>query len=90
MSDAETLRALQFALDKYPQQVEVVPLAQMVTESARANERRPAWVKVALPDELVKAMRGGAGERDLVLLVRVPREVIARSESKIILPGEVK
>jgi hypothetical protein len=90
VSDADDLRSLQFALDKYPQQVEVVRLETMVTESARANERRPAWVKVALPDELVKGMRGGPGERDLVLLVRVPREVLTRSESKIILPGEVR
>ena len=84
------LESLQFALEKYPQKVELVPLAQLVTETARENDRRPAWAKIALPDELVKSLRGGDAEGDLVLLVRVPREVLARSESSIVLPGEVK
>ena len=85
----QPLDALRFALDKYPQKVELVPLAQLVTETARENERRPAWAKIALPDELVKGLRGG-DEGDMVLLVRVPREVLQRSESNIVLPGEVK
>ena len=90
MSAKDPLEALRFALDKYPQKVELVPLAQLVTETARENERRPAWAKIALPDEVVKALRGGDAERDLVLLVRVPREVLSRAESSIVLPGEVK
>jgi len=88
VSARDPLEALRFALDKYPQKVELVPLAQLVTESARENERRPAWAKVALPDAVVKGLRGGDGDGDLVLLVRVPREVLARGESKIVLPGE--
>ena len=88
MSD-DPRKALQFALEKYPEQVEAVPLAQLVADSARQNERRPAWAKVVLPDEVVKGLRGGDGG-DLVLLVRVPRDVVGRSESSIILPGEVK
>ncbi|HEV8630328.1 MAG TPA: hypothetical protein VGV61_08425 [Thermoanaerobaculia bacterium] len=90
MSPKDPLEALRFALDKYPQKVELVPLAQLVTETARENERRPAWAKIALPDEVVKALRGGDADRDLVLLVRVPREVLSRAESSIVLPGEVK
>ena len=88
MSD-DPRKALQFALEKYPEQVEAVPLAQLVADSARQNERRPAWAKVVLPDEVVKGLRGG-DRGDLVLLVRVPRDVVGRSESSIILPGEVK
>lgn len=88
MSPRAPLEALQFALEKYPQKVELVPLGQLVTETARENQRRPAWAKIALPDELVKSLRGGDAEGDLVLLVRVPREVLARAESSIVLPGE--
>jgi hypothetical protein len=84
------LEALQFALEKYPQKVEIVPLAQLVVDSARENERRPAFAKIALPDDVVKGLRGGDGDGDLVLLVRVPREVLQRSESNIVLPGEVR
>jgi hypothetical protein len=84
------LEALAFALEKYPQRVEVVPLAELVTESARGNEKRPAFVKLSLPDELVKQLRGGREGGDLALLVVVPREVLDRSESRILLPGEVR
>ncbi len=89
MSPKSPLEALRFALDKYPQKVELVPLAQLVTETARENPRRPAWAKIALPDEVVKTLRGGDAEGDLVLLVRVPRDVLSRGESSIVLPGEV-
>jgi len=82
--------SLTFALDKYPDRVEVVPLAQLVTESARKNEKRPAYVKLEVPDEMVKALRGKQGGQDLMLLVVVPKEVLERKESRIILPGEVR
>lgn len=82
--------ALSFALEKYPERVEVVPLEQIVTESARQNARRPAYVQLSVPDEVVKSLRGRREEKDLVLLVRVPREVLERSESRIVLPGEVR
>jgi hypothetical protein len=90
MSPRGPLEALQYALEKYPEKVELVPLAQLVTETARENPRRPAWAKIALPDEVVKGLRGGDSDGDLVLLVRVPREVLSRAESSIVLPGEVR
>jgi hypothetical protein len=85
-------KALSYALEKYPERVEMVPIEQIVTDSARQNPKRPAYVTLAVPDEVVKSLKGGrAGEeRDLVLLVRVPKEVLERSESLIVLPGEVR
>jgi hypothetical protein len=83
-------QALAFALEKYPEQVEVVPMAELAIDSARQNERRPAYVKLALPDEVVKQLRGGGTSGDLTLVVRVPRGVLERSESRIVLPGEVR
>lgn len=80
---------LAFALEKYPQRVEVVPLQELMLESARENPRRPAYVKLALPDESVKRLRGGESGGDVLLLVRIPGEVQKRSESSIVLPGEV-
>jgi len=83
--------SLTFALDKYPERVEVVPLAQLVTESARKNEKRPAYVKLSVPDDVVKTLRGKPGDgQDLVLFVVVPKEILERKESRIILPGEVR
>ncbi len=86
----DLVRKLQFALDKYPQQVELVEVADLLLDSARQNEKRPAFVKLALADELVKSLRGQRQQKDVLLLVRVPGEVLERSESRIVLPGEVE
>jgi hypothetical protein len=83
-------KALAYALEKYPERVEMVPLEQLVTESARQNPKRPAYVRLDVPDEVVKSLRGRGDSKDLLLLVRVPREVLERSESRIVLPGEVR
>ena len=82
-------RALAFALEKYPERVQAIDLAELVIESARQNAKRPAYLKIAVPDEWVKALRGPREGRNLQLLVEVPREVEDRSESSIILPGEL-
>jgi hypothetical protein len=83
-------KALAYALEKYPERVEMVPIEQIVTDSARQNPKRPAYVTLAVPDEVVKSLKGNRDDRDLVLLVRVPREILERSESLILLPGEVR
>jgi hypothetical protein len=83
-------KALAYALEKYPERVEMVPLEQIVTDSARQNPKRPAYVTLAVPDEVVKTLKGNRDDRDLVLLVRVPKEILERSESLILLPGEVR
>lgn len=84
-------KSLAYALEKYPERIEMVPLRELVTESARKNDKRPAFVKLSVPDEIVKQLRGRPGDdADLVLLVRVPREVLQRQDSLIVLPGEVR
>jgi hypothetical protein len=84
------LKNLAYALEKYPERVEVVPIQELVTESARKNDKRPAFVKLSVPDEVVKQLRGRPEDTDLVLLVRVPKEVLQRQGSLIVLPGEVR
>jgi hypothetical protein len=83
-------KALAYALEKYPERIEMVPIEQIVTDSARQNPKRPAYVTLAVPDEVVKSLKGNRDDRDLVLLVRVPKEILERSESLILLPGEVR
>ena len=83
-------KALAYALEKYPERVEMVPLEDVVTDSARQNPKRHAYVTLSVPDEVVKSLKGKRESRDLLLLVRVPKEVLERSESLIVLPGEVR
>lgn len=83
-------KALAYALEKYPERVEMVPLEELVTDSARQNPKRAAYVTLTVPDEVVKGLKGKRESRDLLLLVRVPKEILERSESLIVLPGEVR
>ena len=84
----ETHKHLAYALETYPEKVEIAPVDQLMLESARQNDKRPAYLKLAVPDAMVKQLRGQREQRDLVLLLRVPREVLERAESPIILPNE--
>lgn len=86
----DLINKLRFALEKYPQQVELVPVADLLLDSARQNDKRPAFVKLAMADELVKSLRGQRQQQDVLLLVRIPGDVLERSESRIVLPGEVE
>lgn len=83
------LQALQFALEKYPDRIELAPARDLLMDSARQNDRRPAYIKLAVPDDMVKALRGSRTGQDTVLLVRIPAEVGDRADSRIVLPGEV-
>jgi len=87
---SDELDSLAFALDKYRDRLQIAQVDQLVTDSARRNEKRPAWLKIAVPDDMVKNVRGSQNARDLVLLVQIPREVLERAESRIVLPGEVR
>ena len=90
MNGKNPLKTLAFALEKYPERVEAVPIRELLLDSARQNPKRPAYVKLAVPDEVVKAVRGSAAASDdMVLLVRVPKDVQEREGSRIVLPGEV-
>jgi hypothetical protein len=86
----DPLKALTYALEKYPQRVEMAHIEELVTDSARQNAKRTAYVTLSVPDEVVKSLKGRREERDLLLLVRVPKEVLERADSLIVLPGEVR
>ena len=81
-------KTLRFALDNYAERVEAMPISQLVIDSARAKPKRPAYVKLAVPDAVVQAVRGPRAGGDAYLLVRIPAEVEERVDSRIVLPGE--
>ncbi len=84
----ESLKMLRFALEKYPERVETLPLAQLVVDSAREKPKRAAYLKLAVPDALVQAVRSPQPGGDSYLLVRIPADVGERVDSRIVLPGE--
>ena len=87
---ATDMDTLKFALEKYPERVSATPVEKLLMDSARKNAKRPAYVKLAVPDEVVKALRGSAERTEMVLLVSVPREIESRADSRIVLPNEVR
>ncbi len=84
----ESQKVLRFALEKYPERVETLPLAQLVIDSARQKPKRPAYVKLAVPDAMVQAVRNPQPGGDSYFLVRIPADVGDRVDSRILLPGE--
>ncbi len=84
----EQLKTLRFALDNYPDRVEILPLADLVLDSAREKPKRPAYLKLAVPDAVVQGLRRPRPGGDLYLLLRIPAEVSGRADSRIVLPGE--
>ena len=81
-------RLLRFALESYPDRVETADVGDLLLEAARRNAKRPAYLKLAVPDEVVKGLRGSRPSGRRVLLVSVPDDVEARADSPIVLPGE--
>ena len=56
------------ALEKFPQRVEITPAADLLLDSRRANPKHPASIELAVPDEVVKDLRGSPDRGDLLFL----------------------
>ena len=69
--------------------VAVINFSDHVLDSAREKPGRPAYIKLAVPDAVVKNFRGSSDQRDTFCLVVLPKNVKERSQSRIILPGEI-
>jgi len=82
--DAKKLMTL---LEKYPNAVEIVPVEEALLDSARGSGDKPGILKLAAPDAVIKNLKGDPDRRDAFLLVHIPREILRREESPIILPG---
>lgn len=81
-------KILSFALENYPERIEIAPVEKLLTDSARQNQKRPAYIKLAVPDQIVQALRGPQNAADRIFLVRLPKDLSDRAASPIVLPGE--
>lgn len=72
------VRALAVAYDALP----VVALDQpgVILQAARENDKRPAYLVLGVPDEIVKNQTGDPEQRDLILLVHVTRSLQRKIE----------
>lgn len=65
---------LTWTIDKYREDVEILPVMMLLREVARKNDKRPAKIEMHAPDEWVRNLTGEEDLRDVYLISRVPRE----------------
>ncbi len=82
-SPESLMHVLGFAMQNYLERMSIFPVDGLLIDSARANDKRPAYLKVATVDSVVKNINGTASLRDLVLIIRVPREIVDRALSPV-------
>jgi hypothetical protein len=68
--------------------VTAIDLISLLRNVARDNYKRRAYLQIVVPDQVAKNIKGSAEERDIYFVVHIPREVLSRMESPVILPGE--
>lgn len=81
---------LRYALDNPNPDTEFKTIGECYIESARQNDKRPAYVKLMVPDDWIKNIRGTAELQDIYMLCHFPREMWERFKSPILMDGEVK
>lgn len=72
-------------LQKNKEMIEIVELEKVLVDSTRGKENAPGLLKIAVPDEIVKNLRGIPEKRDLILLIRIPNDIKKKMESPIII-----
>jgi hypothetical protein len=77
-----------FALQHYADRLSVFPVDGLLMDAARKNDKRPAYLKVATVDSIVRNLTGNEKLRDVVLILRIPREVVDRAQSPVRLANE--
>ena len=81
------VKKLMTFLEKFPNAVEIVSVEEILLDSSRGGAEGRGTVKLALPDDVVKNLKGDPERRDTLLLIHIPRDIVRRAESPIILPG---
>lgn len=56
--------------------MEAVALNELVIDHARQNDKRPAYIKVFVPDSWALSLRGDNDLKDIFVALRIPREAV--------------
>ena len=77
MAKSLTYRLLVKGFLLKPEEIDAVPASFILADAARGSEQsgEPGHLKLFVPDGVVKNIKGDERLRDLVVLVRIPREV---------------
>ena len=88
----ERIRLIEYALNHHLGRCSMFFLndANLIMDMARQNDKRPAWLKLAVPDDFVKNMKGRPNLLAAYALLKIPREVVEKHNSPILDPSEVR
>lgn len=56
--------------------MEAVAINSVVVDNARQNDKRPAYLKIFVPDSWALSLRGDSDLADLFVALRIPREAL--------------
>lgn len=70
---------------KYKNIIEFINIEEILIDSSRGGEKKKGVLKIAVPDEVVKNLRGDPEKRDLILIVHIPNEIRKKIESPLII-----
>ena len=80
---------INYAIKNMPEETEILPVGSIVMDAARQNDKRPAYIKIAVPDRMAQNLKGDSEKRDLLLLFKIPRAAVDEIESPIVRPDRV-
>lgn len=72
----ELAELLVSVIQKEPKEIQFLPLNQVLIEGVRQNDKRPAWIKAAVPDGWVVNLMKNEKLTDGFILAKVSREFI--------------
>jgi hypothetical protein len=78
------------AVKDLPPGLEFLPMNTVITDGARINAKRHAWLKFHCPDGWVLNMRGNEKLRDLYVTTRIPREYVEAVRVRVEKEKELK
>jgi protocatechuate 3,4-dioxygenase beta subunit len=72
-----------WAVAQEPGSVEFMPVAAVLADAVRKNDKRPAHIKLLVPDSWSRNLTGDEAMKDAFLLARVPRELAERWSDEV-------
>lgn len=79
------------ALSRHMDEVSLAPLSPLVVDASRQNDKRPAWLKLTVPDRVVANLKGDKDKQNLFVILELPRQLFEKlaMQPRIILASEM-
>jgi len=81
----EVFHVVKEVINVCPEEANLIDLYEAgILDMARKNDKRPAYLKMYVNDNVVKNIKGVDSKRDLYVILRIPRPVVDLITSPII------